>query len=149
MNKQLQTLFIIGGIALVLLMYAKSKKTNDEGLDKGINGSKDNESREGNPLPSNDSFDRPLQACTPAEEIFQKLLAEEEERLRETTPMTKETAEIKAKGITINRKNELLALSRELYNDCRKRLNLMINDFKDNGVDAPSTAENFLRKNNE
>ena len=136
MNKQLQTLFIIGGIALVLLMYAKSKKTNDEGLDKGINGSKDNEEREGNPLPSNDSFDRPLQACTPAEEIFQQLLAEEEERL-------------KAKGISINRKNELLALSQELYNDCRKRLNLMINDFKDNGVDAPSTAQDFLRKNNE
>lgn len=149
MNKQLQTLLIVGGVALIILMVAKSKKSEDKGLDDGIYGEGDSETREGEIPKGNDSFSRPLQACTPAEEIFQQLLKEEEERLRETTPMTKETAEIKAKGVSINRKNELLALSKELYNDCRKRQTLMINDFKDNGVSPPSTAENFLRKNNE
>lgn len=131
MNKQLQTLLIIAGATLIFLMWSKSKRTSDIGLDEGINPKGDNEPNL-NPLPEQDSFAKPLQACTPSEQIFQGLLKEEEER-RQT------------RAIPIERKNELLALAQELYNDCKKRQNILINDFKDNGVNAPSTADTFIK----
>ncbi len=142
MNKKL-TYFIIGGIAIYALVYFGKDKSKDVGLDEPIiDGELKRKTTLKDGLP-----DEPLQACPDVDFVFQKLYAERKSFA--TSTLTGIEGEVNTKESSIKPSEEEIKEMRfraeQIVKNCVKSKADLIRDFKNNGVEAPSKADEFLK----
>jgi ElaB/YqjD/DUF883 family membrane-anchored ribosome-binding protein len=145
MNKNL-IYFIVGGLAIYALVYFGKDKSKDVGLDEPIIDDKESDLKRKTTL--NDGLpDEPLQPCPTEDFVFQQLYNERKSFL--TSTLTGIEGEVRTKESSIKPSDdeimEMKLKAKQLVTNCRKANADTMRDFKNNGVEAPSKADEFLK----
>lgn len=148
MNKTI-TYFILGGLVIYGLVYMGKDKSKDKGLDEGVFDGDENKNAK---LPIGDGLpDEPQpQPCPTEDFVFQKLYDERKSFLTSTLTGIEGKVITKESPIKPSEEEimEMRLKAKQIVINCRKAKADLMRDFKNNGVEAPSKADEFLKNIN-